>query len=110
MEYKYVDPVIYNYRVWVDSFDPDELYKTLDSILKKSGYTILNYIEHSFPLHGYTCLWLLAESHLAVHTFPESNRSYIELSGCNETMNECFVSLFQQKFTVIDGQNIHLPM
>ena len=102
MEYKCIKPSIYNYQVWVDIIDPDKLYKTLDSILRESGYTILNEMEHHFPIQGYTCLWLLAESHLAVHTFPESNCSYIELSGCNEEMSKCFVAAFQRQFIIIE--------
>ena len=27
-------------------------------------------------------LWLLAESHFAIHTFPEENKMYIEISSC----------------------------
>lgn len=102
MEYKYIEPSIYNYQVWVDETDPATLHRKLQAILEASGYTILNQIEHNFPIQGYTCLWLLAESHLAVHTFPESNRSYIELSGCNKEMNWRFVALFQEGFVILE--------
>lgn len=103
MEYKHIKASIYNYQAWVEQTSPDQLYSTLDNILRESGYTILNHMEHHFPIQGYTCLWLLSESHLAVHTFPESNRSYIELSGCNEAMSKRFVELFQQEFTIIEN-------
>ena len=102
MEYKQIKPSIYNYQVWIDLTDPTKLYQTLDLVLRESGYTILNHIEHFFPVQGYTCLWLLAESHLAVHTFPESNRSYVELSGCNEAMSQYFITLFEKQFTIIE--------
>ena len=29
-----------------------------------------------------TALFLLSESHFAIHTFPEENTTYIELSSC----------------------------
>ncbi len=102
MEYKHIKPSIYNYQVWISLVDPKELYSSLDAMLRQSGYTILDHIEYSFPVQGYTCLWLLAESHLAVHTFPESNRSYIELSGCNEDMSISFIELFKENFTIIE--------
>ena len=102
MEYKQIKPSIYNYQVWVNQIDPTQLHNTLQTILEESGYTILNQMEHYFPIQGYTCLWLLAESHLAVHTFPESNQSYIELSGCNEEMSIRFMTLFQEQFTIIE--------
>ncbi|MEN9444098.1 MAG: Croceibacter phage, partial [Bacteroidota bacterium] len=57
---------------------------TMSDILKLSGFTILNFVSHNFSPQGFTGIWLLAESHLAIHTFPESGASYIELSSCNE--------------------------
>jgi len=103
MEYKYIEPSIYNYQVWVDETAPTILHSKLQTILEASGYTILNQMEHYFPVQGYTCLWLLAESHLAVHTFPENNRCYIELSGCNKEMNRRFIALFQEAFMILEA-------
>ena len=48
-------------------------------------------MEHSFQPQGYTAIWLLAESHFAIHTFPEENKTYIELSSCNRTMYHAFL-------------------
>lgn len=48
-------------------------------------------MEHYFEPQGYTCLWLLSESHFAIHTFPEANKTYIELSSCNRQMYENFL-------------------
>ena len=42
----------------------------------------LIYIDYHFTPYGFTALYLLSESHLAIHTFPEENKSYIELSSC----------------------------
>lgn len=86
---------IYNHQQWVDEIDPQVLVPKLNEILRTSGYTVLNFNEHHFQPQGYTALWLLAESHLAVHTFPEDGRAYIELSSCNEAMNQRFVSLLE---------------
>ncbi len=82
---------IYNYRVWVEEVQPAALKETFDAILEGSGFTILNFMEHFFEPQGYTAIWLLGESHFALHTFPEENKTYIELSSCNETMYESFV-------------------
>ena len=86
-----MNAIIYNYKIWINSTDTYLLLPKLREILRKSEYNVLNFIEHSFVPQGYTCLWLLAESHLALHTFPEQNNSYIELSSCNKAMNERFV-------------------
>ncbi len=88
--------LIYNFTAWVNECDPKTLKNMLDSFVDKSDYTVINKTEHYFEPVGYTCLWLLAESHLALHTFPEDNKTYIELSSCNFEKNEHFKSLFTQ--------------
>lgn len=94
MEKVLVEQLIYNYKFWIKETQPEILFEKLDEILKKSGYTILNCVDYKFKPQGYTCMWLLAESHLAVHTFPEKEKTYIELSGCNQVMNDKFIEYF----------------
>ncbi|MCF8372492.1 MAG: S-adenosylmethionine decarboxylase [Bacteroidales bacterium] len=89
-----MNDLIYNFTAWVNECDPAKLQDGLDLLVEQSGYTVLNKMEHHFEPQGYTCLWLLAESHLAVHTFPENGKSYIELSSCNLDKNETFKKLF----------------
>ena len=55
-----------------------------ENILKQAGFCVLQIAEHYFKPMGYTAVFLLAESHLAIHTFPEENKTYIELSSCVE--------------------------
>lgn len=98
IENKSIKANIFNFQAWVDITDPDVLYSSLSRLLDITGYHVLKHIEHHFPNGGYTCLWLLAESHLAVHTFVEDKKSYIELSGCNKAMNEMFVEEFAKVF------------
>ncbi|MDO6736917.1 S-adenosylmethionine decarboxylase [Wenyingzhuangia sp. 2_MG-2023] len=88
--YKKIEASIYNHQFWTDCTDPTALKKTYETLLKKAGFTILLFNEHHFPEQGYTCFWLLGESHLAIHTFPESNKSYVELSSCNKEKLEVF--------------------
>ena len=81
---------IYNYQEWISETDPKRLFQLFNNLLKESKYTILDSIDYHFQPQGYTCMWLLAESHFALHTFPEENKTYIELSGCNKEMNVSF--------------------
>ena len=91
-----MDELIYNFTAWVHECNPAKLHGGLDKLVGKSGYHVLNKMEHHFEPQGYTCLWLLAESHLAVHTFPENGKTYIELSSCNKEKNENFKKLFKE--------------
>mgnify|MGYP001028960296 CR=1 FL=1 len=82
---------IYNIRGWVNEIDPTKLKNMYSDLLVLSGFDILNFQEHYFTPIGWSGLWLLAESHFAIHTFPEESKSYIELSSCNEDYYNYFV-------------------
>lgn len=84
-----------NYSTWIRETDPLKLKIDFEEILRKSGFGILNFMEHAFEPIGWTGIWLLAESHLAIHTFPEENKTYIEISSCNRQMYDDFLSLIK---------------
>jgi S-adenosylmethionine/arginine decarboxylase-like enzyme len=48
---------------------------------------------------GYTCLYLLAESHFAIHTWPEEQTTYVELSSCNRDFFHAFTVLLRARFS-----------
>jgi S-adenosylmethionine/arginine decarboxylase-like enzyme len=75
---------MWNKSGWVNETNPTKLKDIYGELLALSGFDILNFQEHYFKPVGWTGLWLLGESHFAIHTFPEDNKSYIELSSCNE--------------------------
>ena len=82
---------IFNYSKWIKETNPAQLKEKFDKLLKDSEFNVLNFQEHHFEPEGWTGLWLLAESHFAIHTFPEEGKSYIELSSCNETKHIYFM-------------------
>ncbi|PCH73018.1 MAG: spermidine synthase [Flavobacteriaceae bacterium] len=100
-ENKEVKAAIYNFQQWISMTEPEALRTSFNTILSLSGYKVLNFTEHLFPNGGYTCIWLLAESHLAIHTFIAENKTYIELSSCNKKMNILFKNEFDKKFGTI---------
>lgn len=84
---------MFNYQSWIEETNPFELRKKYDTQLKESGFGVLSFIEYNFEPEGYTALWLLSESHFAIHTFPEEGKSYIELSSCIEKQYIKFMKL-----------------
>ena len=63
---------IWNHAQWVKETDPKALRGMFDELLRK------------------------AESHFAVHTFPEFGRTYIELSSCNLDFYLNFLSMTKE--------------
>jgi len=70
------------------SADKLKNYKLLKDIsldlLKKAGFTVLDSSEHEFSPQGYTFMVLLAESHFAIHTYPEYSTIYFHLYSCGK--------------------------
>ena len=50
--------------------------------LKKDNFTILGKVSHKFQPQGYTFVVLLAESHAAIHTYPEHGSIFFYLYSC----------------------------
>lgn len=88
---------IWNYNKWITITDDDRLVFIFDDILKEAGFNILGIIDYKFTPQGYTRLYLLGESHFAIHTFPEEGKTYIELSSCNEKMFDEAVRLIKER-------------
>ena len=91
-----MEAIIDNYNCWISDTNPVSLKRDFKAILKDSGFGILNFIEHHFEPQGYTGLWLISESHFAIHTFPEEAKTYIELSSCNREMYKAFLILLEK--------------
>ena len=87
---------IWNINQWIKETNPSILKEIYEGILRKSGFNILGKVEHYFHPQGYTLLFLLAESHFAIHTFPEYEKTYIELSSCNEEYYKKFLELTRE--------------
>jgi S-adenosylmethionine decarboxylase len=79
----------------IKSFDIDikGICKELCSL---HDFTILGEVEHFFHPEGYSFLFLLSESHLSVHTFPEKKYLSFDLYTCREYEdNTTYDSIFQ---------------
>ncbi|MBE7632841.1 spermidine synthase [Tenacibaculum finnmarkense] len=94
--YKHIEANIYSHKIWDSCTVPKVLKTRYERLLKEAGFTIILFNEHHFDKQGYTCFWLLGESHLAIHTFPESGKSYIELSSCSKEKLDLFINKMNQ--------------
>lgn len=89
---------MFNHQVWVNETDADYLIHTIEKLLERAGFGVEDKIIKTFEPYGFTGLWLLSESHLAIHTFPEEGKAYIELSSCVLDPFELYVLLFPREF------------
>ena len=83
---------MHNFSTWINETDPVILKKLFLDKLLKSGFGVLKIIEKHFTPQGYTALFLLSESHFAIHTFPEENQTYLEITSCIKIPFDNFIN------------------
>ena len=59
---------------------------TLNRAAKLAKAKVLNLISNKFDPQGVTAIALLAESHISIHTWPESNYSAVDIFTCGQNM------------------------
>ncbi|MDA9746247.1 adenosylmethionine decarboxylase [Prochlorococcus sp. AH-736-K20] len=60
---------------------------SLNRAAKFAKATVLNLISNKFEPQGVTAIALLAESHISIHTWPESNYSAVDIFTCGRNMS-----------------------
>jgi len=58
----------------------------LNRAAKLANATVLNLISNKFEPQGVTAIALLAESHISIHTCPESKYSAVDIFTCGKNM------------------------
>lgn len=91
-----------NFSCWITETNPTTIIERYEKLLNESGFTIVNSCAKWFKPQGFTILFLLAESHLAIHTFPERGKTYIELTSCVQVPFDNFIKLHTYETTVSD--------
>ena len=59
---------------------------SLNRAAKLAKATVLNLISNKFEPQGVTAIALLAESHISIHTWPETSYSAIDIFTCGKNM------------------------
>jgi S-adenosylmethionine decarboxylase len=85
---------MYEFSCWLRGDEQQTLQTTTDA-LQQSGHTVLSAAEHVFEPQGLTMVWLLAESHCALHTYPEHAAAYVQISSCSKEKYDNFIAALQ---------------
>jgi S-adenosylmethionine decarboxylase proenzyme len=63
-----------------------EIINIIHNIITLNEGTVLSKNHHIFPNDAYTIIYLLSESHLSLHSFPENKYISIDLYTCGENI------------------------
>ena len=67
----------------------------LETICKAYDFTVLNRAAHEFSPQGLSILYLLSESHISIHTFPERDYIALDIYTCREyTDNSVYLEIY----------------
>ena len=67
--------------------NPKKIEVLMNEAARISGATIVNSIFHSFNPYGVSGVVVIAESHLAIHTWPEHKYAAVDLFTCGNSVD-----------------------
>ena len=75
------------YRCDCDKLNDESFLRcSLNRAAKLAKAKVLNLISNKFEPQGVTAIALLAESHISIHTWPESKYSAVDIFTCGQNM------------------------
>lgn len=71
----------------------------LNEMVRELDLHIVTQAGHQFPPVGYSYAYVLSESHLTIHTYPEHQSCYIDIFCCNSEFSPArAIQLIQRIF------------
>lgn len=86
--------------------DADELQKLLRNVTELTGLRSLESVMHQFSPQGISAALLLSESHIAIHTWPESGVAYIAMTTCKILDDDKLQQIKELVARLLDAENI----
>lgn len=70
-----------------------------DEIVKKMNLHVVDTVSHQFKPQGSTFVYILSESHLIIHTWPEFGKIHIDIETCSDHKNSDFKKTLNEAFS-----------
>lgn len=84
--------------------------EALREAVLRSKVTLIRLVIHPFTPHGVSGMALIAESHVAVHTWPEKAYFSLDVFTCGgRAMPEAVIEVFRERFQPRRVQLVELP-
>ena len=73
-----------------------------------SGATIVTHSFHHFSPHGVSGAVIIAESHLAIHTWPEHGFAAVDFFTCGKVDMDCGLAVLKRAFSATAETRLEL--
>ena len=70
---------------------PAELKELLLEAVRRGHGTIVTNVFHTFSPHGVSGVVVIAESHVAIHTWPEHGYAAVDIFSCGTTLDHAAI-------------------
>jgi S-adenosylmethionine decarboxylase proenzyme len=101
LEFSECDPTLIN--------DREYLRDSMLEAARISNATIVTDVFHHFNPHGLSGVIVIAESHIAVHTWPEHGCASVDIFSCGDRMKpELIESYLREKFKAKESSSREL--
>ena len=78
----------------------------VDDLCHKYDFTVLGKLTHQFTPQGCSLVYLLSESHISVHTFPEKNYLAMDIYTCREYPdNAVYEHIYDHLVRIFDAEH-----
>ena len=85
--------------------------QVIDLICHQYSFSVLGKLEHQFTPQGCSLVYLLSESHISVHTFPEKNYIAMDIYTCREyPNNDVYTQIYNHLVYVFDADKGKTPV
>lgn len=81
------------------NLEPEKIIVMMDTIIDICSFTVVEKVQHLFQPIGLTAVYILSESHIIVHTFPEKGVCNIDIFCCRKDIGfETVVEFLRNMF------------
>ena len=71
--------------------EPEKLKELLLAAVRRGHGTIVTNVFHTFSPHGVSGVIVIAESHVAIHTWPEHDYAAVDIFSCGTTLDHIVI-------------------
>jgi len=65
----------------------EELESIFDNIVRDFNLQVVGKVHHKFTPQGVTMCYMLGESHISIHTWPEKNSACLDIFSCRKSLD-----------------------
>lgn len=71
---------LWSHQMIIGQTKPERLKQAIEKLIQRAKFNVVDFVEHYFPEDGFTGGWVLEYGNINIHTFPEDEKSDLELT------------------------------